>query len=55
MMMPKSEVFMLLRNNGTSMDQKDNQWSMMIYGDNDKLARIEDDTASADFRTWKPS
>jgi hypothetical protein len=37
------------------MDKKENQWCMMIRGDNNKLARIEDDVASADFRTWKSS
>jgi hypothetical protein len=33
MMLPKSDVFMLLRNDGSSMDKKDNQWSMMMHED----------------------
>jgi hypothetical protein len=44
---------MLLRNNGPSMDKKDNQWSMMMHEDDVKLARIEDDAARADFKTLK--
>jgi hypothetical protein len=55
MILPKLEVFMLFRNNGPSMDQKDNLWSMMMHRDNNKLVRIEDDTKSADFKTWKSS
>jgi hypothetical protein len=54
MMLPKSDVFMLLRNNGPSMD-KDNQWIMMMHEDDVKLARIEDDAARVDFRTLKTS
>jgi hypothetical protein len=38
MMMPKSDVFILLRNDGASMDKKDNQWSMMMH--EDKCAMI---------------
>jgi hypothetical protein len=55
MMLPKSDVFMLLRNNGPSMNKKDNQWSMIMHGDNVKLARIEDDATRADFMTLKTS
>jgi hypothetical protein len=54
MMLPKSNAFMLLRNNGPGMAEKDNQWSMTVYGDGNKLARIEDDATSANFRTSKP-
>jgi hypothetical protein len=52
MMTPKSDVFILLRNDGASMDKKDNQWSMMMQGD--KCARIEDDGTSADFGSLTP-
>jgi hypothetical protein len=54
MMLSKSDVFMLLRNDGPSMDKKNNQWSMMMHGDNINLERIEDDATRADFRTLKP-
>jgi hypothetical protein len=53
--LPKSDVFMLLRNDGPSMDKKNNQWSMMMHGKDSKFARIEDDATSADFRTLKSS
>jgi hypothetical protein len=46
---------MLLRNDGPSMDKKDNQWSIMMHEDNIKFERIEDDAARADFRTLKTS
>ena len=54
MMMPKSDVFMLLRNNGPSMDEKDKHWSMIMHGDGSKLVRIQDDATSEDLRTLKP-
>jgi hypothetical protein len=54
MMLPKSDVFILLRNDGPSMDKKDNQWIMMMHGDDNKCARIEDDPASAYFRFLMP-
>jgi hypothetical protein len=55
MMLPKADVFMLPRNDGPSMDKKDNQWSMMMHEDSIKVARIEDDATRADFRTFKTS
>ena len=54
MMLPKSDVFMLLRNDGPSMDKKDEYWSMNVHGDGSKRVRIEDDATSEDFRTLKP-
>ena len=54
MMLPKSDVFMLLRNDGPSMDKKDEYWSMIVHGDGSKRVRIEDDATSGDFRTLKP-
>jgi hypothetical protein len=53
MMLPKSNVFMLLRN-GPSMDGKAKHWIMNVHGDGSHLARILDDTTSEDFRTLKP-
>ena len=54
MMLPKSDVYLLLRNNGPSMDEKDKYWSMIIHGDGSKRLRIEDDSTTGDFRTLKP-
>ena len=54
MMLPKSDVFMLLRNDGPSMDKKDEYWSMNVHGDGSKRVRIEDDATSGDFLTLKP-
>jgi hypothetical protein len=53
-MMPKSDVFMLLRNDGPSMDGRDKHWSMIMHGDDgSNHVRIQDDAASEDFRTLK--
>jgi hypothetical protein len=55
MMLSKSDVFMLLRNDGPSMDERDKHWSMIMHGDNgSNHVRIQDDAASEDFRTLKP-
>ena len=54
MMLPKSDVYLLLRNNGPSMDGKDKYWSMIVHGDSSKHWRIEDDATAGDFRTLKP-
>ena len=54
MMLPKSDVYLLLRNNGPSMDEKDKNSSMIMHGDGSKRLRIEDDAAIGDFRTLKP-
>ena len=46
MMLPKSDVFVTLRNDGPS---------MITHGEDDsKHGRIEDDTTTGDFRTLKP-
>ena len=54
MMLPKSDVYLLLRNNGPSMDEKDKYWSMIMHGDGSKRLRILDDATTGDFRTLKP-
>ena len=54
MMLPKSDVYLLLRNNGPSMDEKDKYWSMIMHGDGSKHLRIKEDAATRDFRTLKP-
>ena len=55
MMLPKSDAFMLLRNDGPSKDERDAHWSMIVHGGEHKLVR--DDAAAdtdGDFRTLKP-
>jgi hypothetical protein len=54
MMLPKSDVFMIFRNDGTSMDEEVKHWNMIVHGDGSDLVRIQDDAASEDFRALKP-
>ncbi|KAK1649085.1 hypothetical protein QYE76_066890 [Lolium multiflorum] len=54
MMLPKSDVFVTLRNDGPSMDKRDKLWSMILHGDGSQHVRIEEDDTSGDFRTLKP-
>jgi hypothetical protein len=44
MIPPKADVFMLLRNDGPSLDESDNHWSMIVHGGGSKLVGIEDET-----------
>ena len=53
-MLPKSDMFVTLRNDGPSMDERDKHWSMIMHGDGRKLMRIEEDATSGDLRTSKP-
>jgi hypothetical protein len=54
MMLPKSNVFMIFRNDRTSMDEKVKHWNIIMHGDGSGLARIWDDATSEDFQTLKP-
>jgi hypothetical protein len=54
MMVPKSDMFVTLRNDGPSMDKRDKQWSMNMHGDGRQHERIEEDAVSEDSRTLKP-
>jgi hypothetical protein len=50
MMLPKLDVFMLLKNDGPSMDERDKHWSMIMHGDDgSNRVRIQDDATSEDF------
>ena len=49
MMLHKSDVFMLLRNDGPSMNERDKHWSMMIHGDGSMHARRGHDATSGDL------
>jgi hypothetical protein len=52
-MLPKSDMFVTLRNDGPSMDERDKHWSIIVHGDDNKRLRIEEDATSGDFRTLK--
>jgi hypothetical protein len=54
MILPKSDVFVTLGNDGPSMDERDKHWSMNMHGDGSQHERIEEHAASKDFRTLKP-
>jgi hypothetical protein len=53
MMLPKSDMFVTLRNEGPSMDERDKHWSMIVHGYGSKRLRIKEDATSGDFRTLK--
>ena len=54
MMLPKSDVFLTLRNDGPSMDERDNHWSMAMHGDGSKHVMIQEKATDEDFRTLRP-
>ena len=45
-MPPKVDVFVSLRNDGPSMDEKDKLWSMYVDGDHSRSGRVGDDDAT---------
>ena len=53
-MMPKSYVFLTLRNDGSSMDERDKHWSMAMHGDGNKHVMIQEKATDEDFRTLRP-
>jgi hypothetical protein len=53
MMLPKTDVLVLLRNDGLSMDERDKHWSMVIHGEDNKNMIQEEDAASGEFSTLK--
>ena len=46
MMLPKSDMYLLLRNIGSSMDEKDKHWSMAMHGGGCKHVRNKDEATS---------
>jgi hypothetical protein len=52
-MLPKSDVLVLLRNDGLSMDERDKHWSVVIHREGNNHMIQEEDTASGEFRTLK--
>jgi hypothetical protein len=53
MMLPKSDVLVLLRNDGLSMDERGKHWSMVMHGEGNKHMIQEEDAASGEFMTLK--
>jgi hypothetical protein len=43
MMLCKLDMFVTLRNDGPSTDERDKHWSMTVHGDGSKRLRIEED------------
>ena len=54
MMLPKSDVFITLRNDGPSMDERDKHWSMAMHGDGRKRVMIQEKATDEYFRTLRP-
>src|SRR4051812_1804250 len=54
MMLPKSDVFLTLRNDGPSMDERDKHWSMAMHGDGSKHVKIQEKATDGDFKTLRP-
>ena len=54
MLLPKTDVFVILRNNGPSEELMDKHWSMIVHGDGNKHTRIEDDATHGESRVLKP-
>jgi hypothetical protein len=53
MIPPTSDMFVTVRNDGPSMDERDKHWSVIVHGDGSKCLRIEADVTGGDFRTLK--
>ena len=54
MMLPKLDTFVLLTNEGPSLDKKDEPWSKFKHGDDGMQKGIKSGVTSDDFRTLKP-
>ena len=54
MMLPKLDTFVLLTNEGPSLDKKDEPWSKFKHGDDGMRKGIKNGVISDDFRTLKP-
>ena len=54
MMLPKLDTFVLLMNEGPSMDKKDGHWSGNKHGEKGAPAGKNNGAFSGDFRTLKP-
>ena len=53
-MLPKLDTFVLLTNEGPSLDKKDEPWSKFKHVDDGMCKGIKNGVTSDDFRTLKP-
>ena len=53
-MLPKLDAFVLLTNEGPSLDKKDEHWSKIKHGDDSMRKGNKNGVTSDDFRTLKP-
>ena len=54
MMLPKLDTFVLLTNEGTSLDKKVEYWSKIKHGDDVMRKGNKNGVTNDDFRTLKP-
>ena len=54
MMLPKLDTFVLLTNEGPSLDKKDEHWSKIKHGEDGMRKGNKNGVTSDDFRTLKP-
>ena len=54
MMLPKLDTFILLRNEGPSLDKRDEHWIKIKHGDDGMRKGNKNGVTSNDFRTLKP-
>ena len=56
MLLPKTDVFVTLRNNGPSEELMDKYWSMIVHGAGSRNASAEEDAVTEGvYRSLKPS
>ena len=53
-MLPKLDTFVLLTNEGSILDKKDEPWSKFKHGDDDMRMGNKNGVTSDDFRLLKP-
>ena len=53
MMLPKLNTFIFLKNEGPSLEKKDEPWSKIKHGDDGMRKGIKNGVTSDDFRTLK--
>lgn len=52
-MVPKIDMFVLIRNAGSVMNKMDEHWSMILHRGGGERVRYYDGTSSGDFMTLK--
>ena len=54
MMLPKLDTFVLLKNEGPSLDKRDEHWSKIKHGDDGMRKGNKNGVTCDDFRSLKP-